>query len=433
MPQFDPIVRISTDLESGGVVAWDENLTDRIIAFSFTDKARGADEISVTFRNNDGVLLDDERLKPDSRLLILYGYPHLSRTARVTIKKIEGFWTLTVKGPASEAARFLGSQRSRSFDGVTEWEVAEEIAIGLGFTGDDDRVIDNGDIAEVRRGISQTSETDWAFLQRLADRVDCVVYVRDGVFHFHPPSLDARPIKEIVFFDSETATFIEPPRIEYGTIGRASRVDTRGVSTEERAEVRGTASNREDTSRPALGDTVALREMDDALASLDDEVLEQAIGFVPGEDGGQRSVMPTASQSDEEAQRHARRAFRGSERESVKIEALLVGDPELVADETVRISGIGQRFSGPYLLDEVTHAIEGSYKTKIKGRRNAVSRSSTSRRGLDSDTTTEQREPLDLWEQEQERELDEIIGLVNPGDPAQSRWDRYPSSGTEGE
>ena len=100
----------------------------------------------------------------------------------------------------------------------------------------------------------------------------------------------------------------------------------------------------------------------------------------------------------------------------------------------MRISGVGQRFTGPYLLDEVAHTIDPSYKTKIKGRRNAVSRSSASRRGIDQRTREGQREEADLVsDAEQAHEFDEMVGLVNPGDPVQSRWDRYPTSGLEDE
>lgn len=345
----------------------------------YTDKARGADMMRLVFRNNDLELFDHASFTHGKKLAVLFGYPgqtYGTGPVEMTVTKVSGFNELTIEGPAAGTARFLGSQRTRSWETATEWEVAADIAESMGYPADVQDV-SRGDLAEVRRGITQAGETDWAFLQRLAARVGCSCFLSDGVFHFHPPALDTPPSKEVVYFDSETGQDAGGyPRLEYSTLGRGGRSTRRGYSTRNREEVTGTAGNDDDTGRPVLGDEACAPDpgsWEDRIGATAEE-LREADARVQA----QEEVGPTNAETDEEAERDARRSFRAAERDSIKLEWELIGDPEMVADQNLRISGIGARFSGVYHLDEVVHAIKGSYRTTIKASRNATTSSGAS-------------------------------------------------------
>lgn len=371
------------------------------MSMKLMSKASGQGKVTVVFDDQFLRLRDDSRLAIGAKLAVLFGYPgntYGDGPVVFEIKTKKGFRTLTVEGPPSEASTLLRRQRVRTWEDTTEWEVADEIARSLGFSNNDQRSIDPGDNEEIRRGISQTGETDWAFLRRIGERVDCVCYVADGIFHFHPPQLGDAPIKTLTYFDSVEGQFIGDPEIEIKPLGRAARATSSGVSTQEREVVTGTAGDTDDMTRPVCGSE---------LLTAPPTSWEDELGLSPTERrqidevAGQELITPTSSTTEEEARRTSRRAFRGSERENVELSATLVGDPEIKADVTVRMAGLGPSLSGNYLITEAEHKIADGYETAIKAKRNALGQGSTSapRRRQERNATSADLADHDSYEQ----------------------------------
>lgn len=416
MTQIDPIVRIAT-ATNGRFDRWDEHLRDSLMSMKFVDKATGPDVMTLQFDDPDLEFRNDERFSVGSKIAVLFGYPGNTfghGPVVFQVKTVKGFRVLTVEGPTVEAATFLGRERTRTWEDATEFEIAEEIARDRGFSSEDDREIDSGDYAIIRRGITQAGETDMAFLRRIAARVDCVCYMSGGVFHFHPPRYDGTPGKLLTYFTSDRGEFTSDPDIEIAPLGRPGRVTRRGVSTRERADVTGTAGNDDDPGRVVNGQELVVGDPQswEALVGLTAEERAQ----VDVEVQSSEMVRPTTGDSDDAAQRAARRAFRGSERETVKLNASLVGDPELIAGETVRIDGLGPQLSGNYFIEEAEHQISKGYDSRIKTKRNALGASgaNSSRRRQERNAPTNDIADRDSGPQTYEPVLWERVLNVDP-------------------
>jgi phage protein D len=387
MPSLDPIIRLAWESSAvrGTARPFDSFLRERVVSWEFTDKASGADTAKLTMDNHDLALLDMEAMRAGNRLHVQWGYPHdMYPTQVVTVEKVKGFRKLTLEGTAEEARRFIGIQRVRTFENATEFDVADEIARSMGFVDARSRMVEQGEIETARRGISQTGETDMEFLIRLAGTVGATFYVSSGVFHFHPRREDRPPLLTFTFWDDEQGTIIGDPEIEHNVQGRPGRVQRRGRSPRERTDVDGTASNQDDRSRPVLGEELPVTDPEgvdwDAVeAELDSQGFEQPAlpqSEQPEEREAQSDVSPTTAESDSEATSQARQRFRGAQRQAIKLGITFVGDAGLRADNTIRIEGIGEKYSGNYYLEEAGHSVKpGIWAIKTKLKRNATSRS----------------------------------------------------------
>lgn len=385
----DPVIRCSFGLEDvpNRAKRFDENLTQRILSWEYTDKANGADEGKLKLLNHDLALFDEPKLALGNKVYVEWGYASIMHPVQaIDIRKYKGFREITVSGPAVSASSFLSVQRTRTWENTTEFEVAEEIAKELGFALDESRDIEITDQAIVRRGISQLGETDWAFLNRLARNVGCICNIRGGTFHFHEPRLGSEPSVTLTYFNSLQGDFIDDPDIEESTLGRPGRVTRRGHNPNERQTVEGSASNSEDPGRPTLGEVCEVPEHtwipDEWEVILTDEERAE-ISRERDRDvaRAQESIGPTTAETDSEAQSRARRQYRAGQREIVKMTCNVIGNPELRADTTVRIQGMSQKFNGNYYIEESRHSVDSSgYKTKLKLKRDAVSRSGANSR-----------------------------------------------------
>lgn len=424
MSDLSPIIRVGWRPAAvrNHVVEFDEFLRDRLLGWEYTDKSSGADQGSLTMDNNDLGLFDHEAFLPNTRIVVQWGYAHNMHAAReIAVEKIKGFRKITVSGAVSEARGLFGIQRTRTFEERTEFEVAELIARELGFTQARQRSIEAGDVVVPRRGITQSGETDLAFLQRLSGRVGVTFYITGGVFNFHERRLSESPTLTFTFWDDEQGTIIGEPEIEQSVQGRPGSVRRTGHSPRERRSVQGQASNREDTGRPVLGEELPTSDptgLDWASIANDIGADPLPQSTLPQQVDAQSDSSPSNAESDEEARSQARQSFRRAERMSVKMSMTVVGEPSASADSPIRVLGMGQRFSGNWYIEEATHTVSpGTYTTKMKLSRNALSRSrgtGRSRRRTNNQATTNVPAGADLpfssefgtWDSQGEYNLD---------------------------
>lgn len=383
MPPIDPIIRIGWQPSTvrNRVIEFDANLRERVLQWEFTDKSRGADKGKLTLDNSDMTLADHEAFAPGARMFVQWGYAHsIYPTRNFSVEKIKFSKKVEVEGTVSAARAFIGQQRTRTFENATEFEVAEEVARSLGFVSTRSRDIEQGDVVVERRGITQAGETDMAFLQRLARQVGATMYVAGDVFHFHERRLGRQPALTFTYFADQVGHIIGDPDIEHTVQGRPGRVTRRGRSPRQRRDVQGDASNREDRNRPTLGQELCVSDPQGLdwpsiardLGIEEDEITQSTL---PPQQEAQSDVSASTAETDERATSQAQQRFRSGERSSIKMSLTLIGNPEVRADGTIRVEGLGEKYSGNWYVEEAVHTVSSSgYQTKVKLQRNATSR-----------------------------------------------------------
>jgi phage protein D len=198
--------------------------------------------------------------------------------------------------------------------------------------------------------VMQANQHDIDFLTAQARHYSYVVYVdtdSSGDFlHFGPPP--TRPTYELEWGKS----LIDfTPKLSTAHQVTAVEVRSRNRETDE-----------------AIRERVTLDDVQDVNHDLHEVVR----GSGPQAAGGEREdVITEDPQHDaQQARRHAADTLRNRLRQMVEASGTTIGLPDLRAGQTLRIVGLGARFSGRYFVKTTTHTFDSSgYRTKFTARR----------------------------------------------------------------
>jgi phage protein D len=212
--------------------------------------------------------------------------------------------------------------------------------------------------------VSQENQYDIDFLLLEARKIGYAVYVD------REPAGGGRS-REVLRFGPSDAFHPGVPRAAYELEWGKSLIDfTPKLSTANQLNAVEVRSRNRETNRPIR-----------ARVTLDDiEVNRDLRGLVRG--GGprasdrcaQREQVITNEPMHDDAQARRRASAVLSERLKQLVEATgtTVGLPDLRAGQSLRIAGLGARFSGRYFVTKTTHTLDaGGYRTKFTARREA--------------------------------------------------------------
>jgi phage protein D len=198
--------------------------------------------------------------------------------------------------------------------------------------------------------VVQANQHDIDFLIEKARDYSYVVYVdRDGandVLHFGPPP--TRPTYELEWGKS----LIDfTPKLSTAHQVTAVEVRSRNRDTDEAIRERATL---------------------DDVQELNQDLHTVVRGSGPqAADSAREDVIVGDPQHDaQQARRHATDTLRNRLRQLVEASGTTIGLPDLRAGQTLRIVGVGARFSGRYFVKGTTHTFDSSgYRTKFTARR----------------------------------------------------------------
>jgi len=184
----------------------------------------------------------------------------------------------------------------------------------------------------------QRSETDLAFLQRLAeDRGVNLKVHNDKLVLFSAQSADARPAGMVVMRKA-------------GGQFSASEYSF------------------EDSSEGTSYSACTVQYHDPATNELRAVTYNRAAGEMSEEETNKVLVLDKRVESDADALKLAQNSLRGENKGEVKGAFTIMGNPGLVAGITVTMDGFG-RFSGKYFVEKTTHRVGGKYTTSAEIRR----------------------------------------------------------------
>ncbi|RIH85230.1 VgrG-related protein [Calidithermus roseus] len=224
--------------------------------------------------------------------------------------------------------RLARGRHVRRFANVTDGDIVRQIGQQAGLSQVE--VGPQAD-AQVYEWVFQDNETNLAFLQRRAAALGYVVYVRGKTLHFGPPQGDKASLE--LKWGESLAEF--RPRLT--TLEQPSEVVVRGWDLDKKEAVIGKA--RAGEFKPRVGESgeggeKAARAFGDASQLVE--------------------CRPVRSQK--EAQLLAEAAANKQSGRFIQAEGSCGGNPAIVAGARIRISNVGRRFSGEYVVTTALHA-----------------------------------------------------------------------------
>ena len=230
------------------------------------------------------------------------------------------------------------SSTAETYQNVTIGDIAKKVAQRAGFqvkVEDDSGVLDF---------VQQSNETDWAFLWRLARRIDCEVVVEKRTLYFRKAARDREKVS--LKWGEGLTTF--RPRVT--GVQQVDEVVVRSWNPKTKEVMEAIAGDEEGTSKIGVG-RAAVRK---------------AVG------GGRMTVSDRPVSTPEEGDALARSMLAQLGNAYLEADGTTRGDPRLRAGAIVAIDGVGERFKGDYVLSSTTHVFRGTtgYQTHftISGR-----------------------------------------------------------------
>ncbi|MDQ3735388.1 MAG: VgrG-related protein [Actinomycetota bacterium] len=226
--------------------------------------------------------------------------------------------------------RLARGPKSRSFQQMTVADIAGQIADEYGLDADISAT------SEVLDHVLQSSETDFAFLRRLAGKVGFDFWITERTLHLRP---------------QPTATG-SPPTLVWGTNLTVFRARLSSSEHCEEVVVRGwdPVGRRALIGRAVEGEPGTSAPVGTQLAEDTRNGFGQVRRFA-----GQ---FPVSTQSEADAL--ASSLLLRSSGDEIAVRGTAQGDPRLAAGAEVQIDGVGERLSGKYVLTSVEHVYGGS-------------------------------------------------------------------------
>jgi phage protein D/phage baseplate assembly protein gpV len=233
---------------------------------------------------------------------------------------------LTVRG-YDKAHRLHRERKTRTFVQVTDSDVASTIAGDHGLTAS---ASVSGPIHE---HLYQDNQTDWEFLRGRANDLGCELYVRDSKLVMRlPASEGTTPTHKM----EQTLQRI---RLRVSAPTQVSQVTVKGWDPKTKKAIVGTASTASSIMTPSIG-----------LGKTGAQVSSSAFGS-----GGKYAITAHNVATQDQATKLAQAVLDELAGEFIQLEGTCLGDPNVKAGRSIKLEGIGARYSGTYYVTSAVH------------------------------------------------------------------------------
>lgn len=310
-------------------------------------------DFSVSIRHSQKPELkwvDHECLNPGNRVEIHMGFVDQFQsmiTGEITALHPRYFSTegacMNVQG-YDLLHRFRRGKHTRSFLQMKDSQIAEQIASDLSLTPD---VEDTGIVHDY---VVQNNLSNIDFLMERARRIRFELLVEGDTLIFRKA---ANHLGETVTLEFTRDLKHFYPRLS--TMRQVSQIKVRGWNPASKEAILGVAGSGDETTRMQGADTGS-------------DISEDAFGQSTA------SIVNIPVESQEEAEQIAKAKFNDLNIELISGEGEAVGNMDIRAGYTIKLMGLGDRFSGLYYIKSAEHCIGeqvGGYVTKFDAVRNA--------------------------------------------------------------
>jgi phage protein D len=221
--------------------------------------------------------------------------------------------------------RLARGKRVRSFQNVTDSDVANRLAKEAGLTPDIEST------RQVHDYLFQNNETNLEFLRRRATAVGFLLYVEGKKLCFR--SLAQNPSPVSLNWGASLSEF----RLRMTTVSQVNQVTVRGWDPDARQEIIAeapTGSGMRSIGEKSSGGVISKNafRIDAPLLVADQPVRDQV--------GADRAAKAIADRNEERF---------------IEAEGSCGGNPAIVAGSSVKVDSIGSRFGGTYFVTSATH------------------------------------------------------------------------------
>lgn len=227
---------------------------------------------------------------------------------------------------------------SDNWENAKDSDVVEKLARKHGLTP----VVENTRVVHPK--IEQVMQSDFEFLEKLAERNGYEFYVFNQDLYFRPPSNNE---SAVVTLEWGKGLISFAPEINISE--QVSKVEVRGWDVAAKKEIVGTAERGKEPGR-------------DANRRSGAEIVDS---ICPDKTGELKVRIPVFSK--QEADRRAFAILKKRSELFVQGSGESVGVPDILADTNIELLGLGKLFSKTYYVEQSTHTVNTSgYHTTFK-------------------------------------------------------------------
>ena len=239
-----------------------------------------------------------------------------------------------------KAHKLNRARKTRTFQNMSAGDMARKVASEAGLTAD----ITSTDV--VHEFFQQSNETDWDFLWRLALMHDYEVVVTDTKLSFRPANKGDGGAAVALKWQDSMISF----RPRMSGVQQPQTVNVRAWDPKNKQNVNGSAQNAETSSQAGVQRSKVANDLG----------------------GGTTAVTDRVAANNGEANAIAKSTLNRLADGFYEADGVAFGNPKIKAGTKVQVSGVGQQFSGTFIVTASTHTYRGStgYQTafQISGR-----------------------------------------------------------------
>jgi uncharacterized protein len=335
-----------------------------ILSVTYKDSVQDIDSFEIAINNWDAATRtfkysDRQLFDPGERIELVMGYKGALRTmikGEITSLRPSfpagGGSTLAISG-LNILHRFRAAQESRTYVGLTDSQIAQQIQQRLKVKIEPPNASDEPTF----KYLIQDNQYDIIFLMERARRIGYDIFVEER------PS--GSTSETVLVYRRSTNVHHAVYRLTYGrsliefspeltTANQVGKVVVRGWDNVQKQPITYTAT-RQELATKGVGPEGGQDKIDKSV--------EQRVEVI--------ATKPVESEA--EARRLAIEILEGIAKEMVKGTGSVTGLPDLRAGTVLQIDGLGDRFSGRYFVTSTTHAIgDSGYTTQFECRREEV-------------------------------------------------------------
>lgn len=335
------------------------DLTSLIDGFSYEDDEEKEDKLSFSLKVGLGdKLIDHAALVEGTPLKFRFGYsqgPYSPlRTALIVSAEPDfGENGVSIKIEATDkSSEMKTSEQTKTWSGKTLKQIAEEVAKNHKLKTSLE------DVGGVLPDASQSNQSDWGFLQKLAGDNNAKVYVEgDTLF-----------LKKVQFSDAPARTFTYMA----GQVGPGALLSFKPKSKKQEKGKAGAKTTAVGTDPDKLGQQKHTTTADNAPVQKlgpGTTFIDPVTGKVTTkrESQGKAVVTPATKPADLKAKADSVQTKSASGEHEASLSC--VGDPNLKAKVIISVAGVGKRHSGKWHVKSVKHSFGATYSCELNLKR----------------------------------------------------------------